>query len=313
MKKRIVLFIMVAAMLLSMPACGEELPQVTPAGENGTSFAGIGVAVTDIEYQENEIVLEIQWRNETQYSAMYGEMFGLQRLNNGQWVNCEMNEDCGFITIGYMLKPGETVTKFYKLQWIFGELEPGAYRFVTSCAVSVEDRSETCKLWAEFYLGEEKPDISYSKAEFTSPPAMRLLHSDGMADTQLGTYTWSYAQGDGTWTTVCADSAHPLQCEDLLEVISPGNSLVSVEFEDWPDSFIIRCWPDSEFGNPDAESGAVMFWNDYFQLRGGGYIYGVTAKWDDNGSSYYGEATYFFYAAPAALLNIMPASTNIFE
>ena len=219
-----------------------------------------------------------------------------------------MNDGCGFITVGYGLEPGKTVTKFYKLQWLYGELEPGKYRFTTTCNVYVTNASQDCRLSAEFELEEKGTSEPQMKGEFTSPPKLTI---GGLADAIFGTYSWSHALGDGTWSHVCADSAHPLQMENHLEVISPDNAHVFLQFEDYPDDYTVRCWPDTAFGNTNATSEAVMVWNNRIQLKTGGYIYEVTATWNDDGSSYHGTVTYVFYAAPAKLYDVMPISAGV--
>lgn len=223
------------------------------------------------------------------------------------WNDCPMKENTGFISIGYRLESEKTVTKPYAVEWAFGELADGHYRFTTSCSVLLPGTSEACALSAEFDLGDQKDHDVVIKGEFSEPP--KLMIND-LGEAVTGGYEWSCAMGDGTWSHAIADSAHPLQMEKHLQILTPGNAWVDLNFESWPDEYTVRCWPDSAFGDTEAESEAVMTWNNTIQLKTGGYIYEVTATWNDNGSGYYGTVTYVFYAAPAMVYDVMPISAG---
>lgn len=142
----------------------------------------------------------------------------------------------------------------------------------------------------------EEPYISYADAIFKAPPALRLVSEGVTAPVNLGTHSWSYDLGDGTSAGVCCDHAHPLDCKKYVTPIELYQRAAWLAFEDDPDSVTIHCWPDSKWGQTQAESEPVEFDGLSLELRPGGYIYEVIAKWDDNGASYYGTAYYYFYA-----------------
>lgn len=299
MKKQWIAAILAVLMVVTCTACGEADPTVPTTEAVTTTFEGISVKVLNAELQDVETILEVQWQNRTDYSVMYGEMFSLQKWDNEKWVSCPVNENTGFITVGYKLEPGKSVAKFYKLRWLYGSLEDGQYRFVTTCTVMEGENNGECKLTADFVLGEKTSD-----RVLEAPPELWIVHS-GKEMTAKGAYTWNYQLEDGKWACTNADASHPLLMKDRLNVISPGDPNVILEFGDWPDDYTVRCWPDTA-DDTDAASQAVMNWNNNIELKMGGYIYEVTATWNDDGDGYYGTVTYVFYAAPAVLYDVMP-------
>ena len=292
-----------AVLALTCIACARNAEQTDPTKQIDSTYSGVSVEVVYVETTEEDTVLHVQWKNDTEHPIMYGEGFSLQRWEQNDWVNCPMNENTAFFSIGYQLEAGKKITKPYALNWVFGQLPEGHYRFTTSCSVLLPGRKEECKLFAEFDIGCDASQEETIKGAYENPPKL-MIGSVGEAVT--GTYQWSCAMGDGTWSHVCADSSHPLQMEKHLQILSPGNSWVDLNFEVWPDDFTVRCWPDSAFGDTDANSEAVMIWNNSIELKMAGYIYEVTATWNDNGAGYYGTASYVFYAAPAVLYDVMP-------
>lgn len=301
--KKWIAAVLAAVLALLCAACDKNAPDAEPTGEDASTYTGVGIKVVYVETTEEETVLHVQWKNDTEYPIMYGEGFSLQKLENDRWVDCVMKENTAFISIGYRLEADKKLTKPYALDWVYGELEDGHYRFVTSCSVLLPGSDEPCTLRAEFDLGEQLAENENLMGAFSEPPKL-MIGSVGQAVT--GTYQWSCAMGDGTWSHVCADSAHPLQMEKQLEALSPGNPWVDMNFEVFPDEYTVRCWPGSAFGDTEAKSEAMMVWNNSIQLKMADYIYEVTATWKDNGSGYYGTATYVFYAAPAMPYDVMP-------
>lgn len=143
---------------------------------------------------------------------------------------------------------------------------------------------------------DTEPSATGKTTVFTSPPELDLIFDGGSASVNLGTHTWNYDKGDGTWSGICSDHAHPLDCEELADPVILTNTQTKLAFEDAPDSIAIQCWQDSAWGANTAESEAVTAEGFDLQLKPGGYIYEVTAKWNDDGSAYNGTAYYYFYA-----------------
>ena len=295
MFKKRVAAVLAAVLALSCAACDRSAPEIKSTGENTSTYAGVSVDISYVETTDEETFLHVQWQNATGYSILYGEPFGLQKWEQGQWADCPMKENTAFTSIGYQLETGKSLTKTYTVNWAFGELSAGHYRFITSCHVLLPGGNEACKLAAEFDLGESMHNGADIQGEFSEPPKL-IINDLGQAVT--GTYTWSCDMGDGTWSHVCADSMHPLQMEKHLQILTPVDPWVDLNFAVFPDEYTVRCWPASAFGDTDTKSEAVMTWNHSIQLKMADYNYEVTATWNDNGIGYYGTATYVFYAAP---------------
>jgi hypothetical protein len=143
-------------------------------------------------------------------------------------------------------------------------------------------------------------DFQQQEVTFQSPPKLEILYDGGKFEAWKGTYSWFYDTGDGTIAAVMADGLHPLQLKKELELVSCGSNQIRLLFEAAPDSFSVRCWPKSDFGNTDAVSERAQLWNNTLKLNQGGWIYEVTATWN-GGGTWHGTATYVFYMAPAIL------------
>jgi hypothetical protein len=138
-----------------------------------------------------------------------------------------------------------------------------------------------------------------------TPPVLTLMHDRGSTEALLGTYSWNYHKGDGSWAGIEADAMHPLDCQDSLLPIGTEKLYAELSFAVEPDSVSIRCWHDSQWGNYDAQAEAVAHYGNVFELMPGGYIYEVTATWADDGGTFHGTAHYAFYVT-AGVYGVMP-------
>lgn len=152
------------------------------------------------------------------------------------------------------------------------------------------------------------PNITYAESPYKNPPKLTILLGSSFKYYDAVSYGWHYAAGDGSVVSVIADAPHPLQCEDTLIRIDTTQTDGEIRFDDWPDNLIIRCWPDSCFGNTDAVSEAVMTWNNtQFSLKpatSGGYVYEITATWNDDGGLFHGTSHYYVYIASYPVMPI---------
>lgn len=289
--------------LLLATGCVGNTPHQTDPTVQSISVDGITVTVLGMDNTENNCVLEVQWKNESPYFVTYGEMFSLQVFDGSTWVYCETVTEPVFHTIGYGLEAGKTTVAFYPITWLYGDLTPGQYRFLTSCSASVNGKNESVSLSADFTLEEETPETNEPYGVYTEPPKLNI---SGVADAVLGGYSWSYFLYDNTWTQKIADARHPLAIAEDLEIINLNTNRAEFFFEDWPDDITVRCYlVDSHV----ETSQAVLVWNNSIQLKDNNYVYEVTAVWNDDGEGYYGTATYVFYPGypQARGYDVMPA------
>ena len=138
-------------------------------------------------------------------------------------------------------------------------------------------------------IGTQSPHV------FEEPPAAKLLHGNGSTPLLTAGRNWMYPNGDGTMAAVIVDHAHPLFCKDSLDPIYVTGDYVKLAFEDDPDSISIQCWPDTAWNSNTAESESVNSYDTAFDLKQGGYIYEITAKWNESEIEHYGSVSYYAY------------------
>lgn len=128
------------------------------------------------------------------------------------------------------------------------------------------------------------------------PPALDVIINNTCNETLLGTYSWQCKNSDGTSQSMNADSAHPLDCADLLHQIETTETNAFLRFGEEPDTILsARCWSDEYWSDPAADSENVSVNGNEIELKVGGYIYEVTAEWNTEKSGYGGIAHYSFY------------------
>ncbi len=132
------------------------------------------------------------------------------------------------------------------------------------------------------------------------PPTLMVVAGDENHQALLGTYTWRRLHLGGM-EEVCADSPHPLECQDLLPLLDARQATVRLQFAKPTDGPLsVQCWSDQQWGNPLADSQNVTVTGDTLPLRPGGWIYEVTAQWGtEHGPG--GTASYAFYAMGPAI------------
>lgn len=129
---------------------------------------------------------------------------------------------------------------------------------------------------------------------FREPPDAKLLHGNGSTPLYRAGYSWHYPNGDGTMAAVIADSLHALDCKDILDPIYVTGDYVKLAFEDDPDSVEIHCWPDTAW-NTNAEPESVNCYGNAFDLKQGGYVYEIIAKWNERETAHFGSVSYYVY------------------
>lgn len=135
-----------------------------------------------------------------------------------------------------------------------------------------------------------------SKPTSKEPPVLLISDESGnTSKANTGTYIWTYDNGDGTKTGVCADSTHPLEWQEFVIPMTTTEETIELKFAVSPQEYSVRRWNESCWEDVDAISEKVEATGDVIELTDGGYIYEVVAKW--TGESLNGEGTvhYGFY------------------
>lgn len=136
-----------------------------------------------------------------------------------------------------------------------------------------------------------------SKPTSQEPPVLKIMDNSCISiEANTGTYCWSYDNGDGTQTGVCADSSHPLEWKEFLLPMVTSDDTVELYFSVQPQEFTIRCWSDIHWGKVDTVEEAVTIDGNTLELKQGGYIYEVVAKWTGETIAAQGTVHYGFYA-----------------
>ena len=165
MKKAILLFCSLA-MLLGLagyrqdPVHGSQATEqisltITP-GESYTDFENIGIRIVAPDGQENidKAALTVEWKNGSQYDAIYGSGYLIEHLEGENWVSCAMRDDLIWTAIAYTLDAGMVRSETYTLTDAFDISTPGQYRFKSECYVHEStEQSTKCELVAEFTVG----------------------------------------------------------------------------------------------------------------------------------------------------------------
>ena len=159
--KRILALVLAAVLLLGMTGCRSG-----KSNSAYSDFDGISVRVKRVVENEETIKVVILWENETEYDAIYGSSYDIERLENGQWVSCA-KQTLMFDTIGYGLNAGSKQSETYNLTELFDVSTPGSYRFQTECYVSTNAEQKAATV-------SETSIIFFLLCLSTNPPAKRL-------------------------------------------------------------------------------------------------------------------------------------------
>lgn len=129
------------------------------------------------------------------------------------------------------------------------------------------------------------------------PPALKILDNSGNSvEAVKGTYSWMYDIGNGLWTGVEADSAHPLDFQEFLIPMVTASDTATLSFDVEPQDITVQCWRDIHFGNAQASGEHIPVDENSLQLKPGAYIYEICANWTGENLAAAGTAHYCFYA-----------------
>lgn len=131
-----------------------------------------------------------------------------------------------------------------------------------------------------------------SAEKLTSPPSLTLVCGEERFDALRGTSSWWYDNGDGTKTSIAADSLHPLNAQKLMSVLPADAERVTLEFSVLPDSvsaaFIVSDpseeKPDAHFEECEVKHLCIdtdkgCFDRFILELSGSARVYEIVAEW----------------------------------
>lgn len=124
--------------------------QALSNGDSYSDVEGVFVEIESINIYPDITSLDVLWNNSTEYSVTYGNSYLIERLENGERVDCSLKDNV-FTLIGYELKANETVNKEYRLTDMYDISKSGTYRFFSTCYLDMGYNKE-CNVWAEFVV-----------------------------------------------------------------------------------------------------------------------------------------------------------------
>ena len=134
------------------------------------------------------------------------------------------------------------------------------------------------------------------------PPEMEILHGEEHFPSMKGGFSWTSIAKNGEGQTIIADALHPLECKDLVPILTLKPSIYSsknpnaarLEFAVPPDNITARCWSVSAWGKPDTKAETAMVIDSTLSLEEN-CVYEITAEWEIR-NGYGGEVHYVFCA-----------------
>ncbi len=240
-------------------------------------------------------VVFIQHGGEPTGELESGTWYRIEKREGDEWVEMPyaqgIGNEIGWNSVAWCI-PGEGSVEFEEdWSFLYGELTPGTYRIVKEITDFRSSGDYDAKwYYAEFSVTEEGASVRLEK-----PPLLTVISDEDAHDALLGTYSWWYENGDGTSADIEVDHAHPLDCEAWLPPLETTSPTAVLHFAEEPDRIVsIRCWSDDNWSDSTAESEDITVMGNEIELKIGGYIYEVTAKWN-NENGYGGTAYYSFY------------------
>lgn len=159
--KKLIALVLVLVCAFALVGCNNSQPEQlepnftekqTATGNNHSDFDGISVQASGIYIYPNKTTIIINWQNETEHTAIYGEQYSIEYLENGQWVSC-LIDDNSLTDIDNELRAKEMDSKEYIFIDTDETSKAGTYRFLSTCIVETEEEQSTeCSVWVEFII-----------------------------------------------------------------------------------------------------------------------------------------------------------------
>lgn len=175
------------------------------------------------------------------------------------------------------------------------QIEAMAYNpFFVIDGVGYRTKAEPCEALGRY--ANELLNSGTANIILEEPPALSIVSDETSVSALLGTYSWQKKDIDGNSISINADSAHPLDCRELLfPPFETTEATAVLSFTETPDTILnIQCWKDDYWGETATDGESVVLNGNEIELKTGGYIYEITAGWDTD-YGYGGTASYFFY------------------
>ena len=161
MKKLIVLLFAIV-LLFSMAGCQspapveEKGPLIMVPGDPGYVHDKVQVYAERLDWSDEKLSLQVTWTNSTDYDAIFGASYVIERLEGEEWVSCAVSDDMSFIDLAYELSAGQLRRETYDLTGRYDISSLGTYRFRSECYIhSDTGESTTQEVISRFYIKNE--------------------------------------------------------------------------------------------------------------------------------------------------------------
>ncbi len=159
--KKCISWILILVCVLGLVGCDQANPsnmepdfteKPVVIGNSHSDVSGVFIQIGGIYTYPDKTTLVVSWNNETDHTVTYGEAYRIERLENGEWVDCSLKDNV-FDAIAYQLQANQSDNKSYTLSDAYDISASGTYRILCACRVDMGDGTETgCSLWAEFII-----------------------------------------------------------------------------------------------------------------------------------------------------------------
>ena len=128
------------------------------------------------------------------------------------------------------------------------------------------------------------------------PPALYIESGTQRESVQIANYGWEYKEYADIWTGTSACSIHPLELDRNQHTpVYFAADKVTLDFAFVPDHLQVTVWPDGVMGNSEIAGTEGQIVDGALTLYPGGYLYYISARWDDENGSFYGQCNYYVY------------------
>ncbi len=148
--KKFIALVLLLTCAFCLFGCQKRTKQPFVTGNSYSDIEGLSVQIEGIYNYPDMTTIMVSWNNKSNFTFTYGNMYSIERLENGEWVDCSLKENI-FTLIGYLLDVNETIDKEYRITDMYDISKPGTYRFISNCLLDMGDNKE-CTVWAEFII-----------------------------------------------------------------------------------------------------------------------------------------------------------------
>ena len=138
MRKKVWMILTIIIVVIAITAISIWLSQ--PNKQKTNQVDGVSIEIKEGTLTNTGATIIITDTTNKDYS--YGEPYKIDKKENGKWIEApKVKEDVFFNMPAYQLDENNEIVREVNWEWIYGELTPGTYRFVTDASsneISVE-------------------------------------------------------------------------------------------------------------------------------------------------------------------------------